>query len=94
MARTDGASSASTIIRLEGVKKYYPVTQGLVLQRTVGMVKAVDGISFAIQEGQTYSLVGESGCGKTTTSRVVLLAEPPTEGEVFYQGIGMREFSR
>ena len=94
MARTDDASSASALIRLEGVKKYYPVTRGLVLQRTVGMVKAVDGISFAIQEGQTYGLVGESGCGKTTTSRVVLMAEAPTEGEVFFQGRGMREFSR
>ena len=94
MARTDDASSASALIRLEGVKKHYPVTRGLVLQRTVGMVKAVDGISFAIQEGQTYGLVGESGCGKTTTSRVVLMAEAPTEGEVFFQGRGMREFSR
>ena len=82
----------SALIRLTGIKKHYPVTRGLVLQRTIGVVKAVDGVSFAIAEGQTYSLVGESGCGKTTTSRVILLAEPPTDGEVHFQGKSMRQF--
>lgn len=69
MMRTEHRGSAPELVRLEGVKKHYPVTSGLILQRTVGLVKAVDGISLTISEGQTYSLVGESGCGKTTTSR-------------------------
>ena len=56
---------AEPLIRVSGVKKHYPVTSGLILQRTKGTVKAVDGVSFGIREGQTYSLVGESGCGKT-----------------------------
>ena len=75
------------------MKKHYPVTSGLIWQKTTGLVKAVDGISFSIPPGQTYGLVGESGCGKTTTSRIILMVEPPTEGEVFYQGRPMNRFS-
>ena len=85
---------AEPLIRISGVKKHYPVTSGLILQRTKGIVKAVDGVSFDIREGQTYSLVGESGCGKTTTSRMILMVEPPTEGEVYFEGKNMRQFSR
>ena len=94
MTQPDNSAGMRELLRLEGVKKHYPVTTGLVMQRTVGMVKAVDGISFAIPEGQTYSLVGESGCGKTTTSRMVLMVEPPTEGEAYFQGKEMRSLTR
>ena len=94
MTQTENGAGTRELLRLEGVKKHYPVTTGLVLQRTVGMVKAVDGISFTIPEGQTYSLVGESGCGKTTTSRMVLMVEPPTEGEAFFQGNSMGSLTR
>ena len=87
-------NGGEALVRLEGVKKHYLVTTGLVLQRTIGTVKAVDGISFAISPGKTYSLVGESGCGKTTTSRMVLLVEPTTEGSVFFEGKPMAEVSR
>ena len=86
MIQTEHGAGTSELLRLEGIKKHYPVTTGLVLQRTIGQVKAVDGISFAIPEGQTYSLVGESGCGKTTTSRMVLMVEPTTEGDIYYEG--------
>ena len=89
MIQTEDGSNTQELLRLEGVKKHYPVTTGLILQRTVGLVKAVDGISLTIPEGQTYSLVGESGCGKTTTSRMVLMVEPPTEGEAYFQGKSM-----
>ena len=82
------------MVRLEGVKKHYPVTTGLVLQRRIGVVRAVDGISFTIPPGKTYSLVGESGCGKTTTSRMVLLVEPTTEGNIFFEHKPMAEVSR
>lgn len=93
MTQTDHVDGTRELVRLEGVKKHYPVTTGLVLQKTVGLVKAVDGISFAIPEGQTYSLVGESGCGKTTTSRMVLMVEPPTEGETYFLGKSMQRFT-
>ena len=90
MVTTNGAretaANGDALIRLDGVKKHYPVTSGLLLQRTIGTVKAVDGISLNISPGETYSLVGESGCGKTTTSRMVLLVEPATEGNIYYEG--------
>ncbi len=92
--RSAGPPHGTDLVRLEGVKKHYPVTTGLVLQRTVGTVKAVDGISLAIPEGETYSLVGESGCGKTTTSRMVLMVEPPTEGAVYFEGRSMAGVGR
>ncbi|MCZ6614936.1 MAG: ATP-binding cassette domain-containing protein, partial [Chloroflexi bacterium] len=91
--QADGAGDTDPLIRAVGLKQHYPVTRGLVFRRTVGVVKAVDGVSFSIPEGQTYSLVGESGCGKTTTSRLILMVEPPTAGEVFFQGKSMQQFS-
>lgn len=94
MTLTEHDASTRELLRLEGVKKHYPVTSGLILQRTIGLVKAVDGISLTIPEGQTYSLVGESGCGKTTTSRIVLMVEPPTEGEAYFQGKPMGSLTR
>ena len=94
MTQTEHGAGTRELLRLEGVKKHYPVTSGLIMQRTIGVVKAVDGISLTIPEGQTYSLVGESGCGKTTTSRMVLMVEPPTEGEAYFQGKPMARLSR
>ncbi len=94
MTQSENGSGVQELLRLEGIRKYYPVTTGLIMQRTIGQVKAVDGISFAIPEGQTYSLVGESGCGKTTTSRIVLMVEPPTEGEAYFLGKSMARLTR
>ncbi|HDM70622.1 MAG TPA: ATP-binding cassette domain-containing protein, partial [Thermotogales bacterium] len=54
------------LLRVENLKKYFPVKSGFIFERTVGYVKAVDGVSFEIRRGETYGLVGESGCGKTT----------------------------
>jgi oligopeptide/dipeptide ABC transporter ATP-binding protein len=78
--------SAEPLLRLENVSKYYPVGKGVLRTRTLGQIRAVDGISFSIRPGETLGLVGESGCGKTTTSRLILNLETPTAGEVLLEG--------
>src|SRR5688572_29110617 len=70
------------LLRVSGLQKLFPIRKGF-LKRTVGHVRAVDGVSFHIDEGETLGLVGESGCGKTTTARCILRAIEPTAGEVF-----------
>ncbi|MDI6784439.1 MAG: ATP-binding cassette domain-containing protein [bacterium] len=72
------------ILSIKNVKKYFPVTQG-VFSKTVGQVKAVDGVSFEMQPGETLGLVGESGCGKTTLGRVILQLIRATEGEIRFK---------
>ncbi len=74
------------LLRLEDVHKEYAVTRGAVLQRVVGTIKAVSGVSFAVRQGETFGLVGESGCGKTTIGRLVVALERPTLGSVHYRG--------
>jgi oligopeptide transport system ATP-binding protein len=73
------------VLEVRNLKKYFPIKRGL-LQRTQAHVKAVDDVSFTIYEGETLGLVGESGCGKTTTSRAVLQLDPPTSGSVKLEG--------
>jgi len=72
------------LIRVEGLKMYFPITSGLVIQRTIGHIKAVDGLNFYIRHGETLGLVGESGCGKSTTGRAMLQLYRPTAGSVFF----------
>ena len=79
-------AAVNTIIELQETQKYFPVTSGAILKKVVGQVKAVDGVSFKINEGETYSLVGESGCGKTTTAKMVLQVEKPTGGMIRFNG--------
>jgi oligopeptide transport system ATP-binding protein len=73
------------LLEVRDLVKHYPVSGGL-LGRSVGVVRAVDGVSFAIRRGETLGLVGESGCGKTTTGRCILQLERPTSGSVFFEG--------
>ncbi|MCA9915381.1 MAG: ATP-binding cassette domain-containing protein, partial [Anaerolineae bacterium] len=72
------------LLDVRGLKKYFPIQKGL-LRRTVGYVKAVDDVSFFIRKGETLGLVGESGCGKTTTSRTAIRLYQPTEGQVLFR---------
>lgn len=75
-----------TILQVTNLKKYFPISQGIIFQRKVADVKAVDGITFSVKQGETLGLVGESGCGKSTTGRTILQLYRPTEGEVVFQG--------
>lgn len=75
----------ATILEVQHLKKYFPLTRGLLAKR-VGWVRAVDDISFSIEEGETFALVGESGCGKTTTAKTILLLEGATKGSILFRG--------
>jgi peptide/nickel transport system ATP-binding protein len=81
------ASDSPVLLEVRGLKKYFPLHRGL-LRRVVGQVKAVDGVSFRIHAGETLGLVGESGCGKTTTGRLILRATEPTDGQVLLRRDG------
>jgi oligopeptide/dipeptide ABC transporter ATP-binding protein len=81
------------LLEVENLKKYYPVTAGL-LARHVADVKAVDGVSFFIAEGETLGLVGESGCGKSSLGRTLLRLEEPTSGQVFYRGADITSWNK
>jgi oligopeptide transport system ATP-binding protein len=75
---------SDVLVRVRDLKKHFPITGGL-LSRQVGAVKAVDGVSFEIRQGETLGLVGESGCGKSTTGRAILQLQRPTSGQVFFE---------
>jgi peptide/nickel transport system ATP-binding protein len=91
VAASPAAPRAETVagdVVLEGrrVTKHFPLSRGMIFSRAVGTVKAVDGVSFVLRRGETLGLVGESGCGKTTTARLVLCLERPTGGGIFFRG--------
>lgn len=83
----------NNILEVKNLKKYFPIKSG-VLQRTVGHVRAVDDVSFTIKRGETFGLVGESGCGKTTIGRTIIRLTEPTDGEAIVDGVDMFGMSR
>lgn len=85
-AATKASANGNVLLQVNNLKKYFPISQGILIQRKVADVKAVDGISFHVKEGETLGLVGESGCGKSTTGRTILQLYRPTEGEVLFRG--------
>jgi len=88
MAQTQNSTlnTQNSILEVRGLKKYFPIYSGLFAQRVEGWVRAVDDVSFSIRRGETLGLVGESGCGKTTTGRCILQLDRPTAGEVLFEG--------
>ncbi|MDN7242256.1 dipeptide ABC transporter ATP-binding protein [Planococcus sp. N028] len=74
------------LLRVEGLKKYFPIKGGISGKKTVQHVKAVDGISFDVKRGETFGIVGESGCGKSTAGRTILRMIEPTEGHIYFEG--------
>ena len=79
-------TASDILVNVQGLRMYFPVTAGLIFQRKIADVKAVDGISFSVKKGETLGLVGESGCGKSTTGRAILQLYKPTEGSVSFGG--------
>lgn len=84
--KQDANGGSDILLEVRRLSKYFPLTSGIFIQRVVGLIKAVDDVSFFIRRGETLGLVGESGSGKTTTGRCILQLERPTSGEVFFEG--------
>ncbi len=91
VSHTNG--SDGVILDVKNLKMYFPVTSGILFQRKVAEVKAVDNVSFQIKKGETLGLVGESGCGKTTTGRCILKLYQPTSGQIIFNGNDLTRLS-
>ena len=84
---TASVDSGKNLLDVKALKMHFPLTQGIIFQRQVGAVRAVDGIDFFVEKGETLGLVGESGCGKSTTGRAILQLYKPTAGAVLFDGV-------
>ncbi len=86
-------ATGEVLVDVKNIKMYFPVSSGMLFQRSTAYIKAVDDISFAVHRGETLGLVGESGCGKTTTGRCILQLYRPTAGQIFFEGRELTELS-
>jgi peptide/nickel transport system ATP-binding protein len=91
---TNSSGNSSELLVVEDLKKHFPVTRGIIFQKQVGAVRAVDGVSFTVREGETLGVVGESGCGKSTMARCVMRLLDPTGGRVVFDGRDITTLSR
>ena len=87
----EAPGTAQVILEARDLKKHFPVTKGLLFSKITGWIKAVDGVSFEVRVGETLGLVGESGCGKSTTAKMLLMLEEPTDGTILFQGEDIHE---
>src|SRR5262249_17124752 len=92
-ASTDGRFGPELLV-VEDLKKHFPVTRGIIFQRQIAAIKAVDGVSFSVRQGETLGVVGESGCGKSTMARCVMRLLEPTSGRIVFDGRDITKISR
>jgi oligopeptide transport system ATP-binding protein len=92
--KDDSLAPGDALLKIEGLKMHFPITRGMILQRQVGAVQAVDGIDFTIKKGETLGLVGESGCGKSTAGRAILQLYKPTAGRVIFKGVDITKLGK
>ena len=90
-SEVDGAGRP--LVEVDRLKVYFPITEGLVFERHIGDVQAVDGVTFSLRRGETLGLVGESGCGKSTTGRAIIRLYKPTEGSISFDGVDLTTLS-
>jgi oligopeptide transport system ATP-binding protein len=88
-APAGAGNGAGPLVRVEDLKVWFPISHGLIVERHIGDVRAVDGISFELRRGETLGLVGESGCGKSTTGRAIIQLYRPTEGRVLFEDVDL-----
>src|SRR3954471_948897 len=91
---SESGAKGDELVIVEGLQKHFPVTRGIIFQKQVGAVRAVDGVSFAVKEGETLGVVGESGCGKSTMARCVMRLLDPTGGKIIFDGRDITHLSR
>ena len=89
-----GSAADRPLLEVRGLHMHFPISEGILMRRQIGEVKAVDGVDFSLKRGETLGLVGESGCGKTTTGRCILQLERPTSGEILYDGVDINGLGR
>jgi oligopeptide/dipeptide ABC transporter ATP-binding protein len=88
------AETGDELLIVDGVRKYFPITRGIIFQKEVASVKAVDGVSFSIKPGETLGIVGESGCGKSTLARCIMKLLETTDGRIVFEGRDITKLSR